>query len=80
MAKRKFELSSSIISTEIEKNTTKTTEETESLGKSPIRYSLNFSTTKEFKGEYKAWCARKNLNMTEAFEKGFELLKNKHGD
>jgi hypothetical protein len=80
MAKQKFELSSSIISAGMESISQDSLLSQEKPDKEPTRYSLNFVTTKEFKGQFKAWCARKNLNMTDAFEKGFTLLKNKYGD
>jgi hypothetical protein len=34
---------------------------------------------REFRQEFKAWCAKKNLSMSEAVQKAFVLLKDKHG-
>lgn len=82
MAKQKFELSSSIISQEVEKNSFKGTESLEEkpMVKTNGKYPINFLVTQEFKGEFKSWCARKNLTMASALHTAFILLKNKYGD
>ena len=79
MAKQKFELSSSIVETEISKNTAPT-KVLKNKGEGSGNCTLNFAVSKEFRSEFKVWCAKKNLNMKEALEAAFNLLKNKHGD
>lgn len=82
MAKQKFELSADIVSTELKKNTPSIKEEgsTKTLPTKETRQSITLSTRPGFKSEFKAWCARKDMSMSDALEKGFELLRHKHGD
>lgn len=82
MAKQKFELTSSIVTKELKKNTPQPIKEKRG-GESVVskaRSTLNFKISQSFKSEFKAWCAKKDLSMTAALEKAFELLKHKHGD
>jgi hypothetical protein len=40
---------------------------------------LTIRVKKEFRREFKSWCAKKNLSMSEAVQKSFVFLKDKHG-
>ncbi len=40
---------------------------------------LTMAIEEEIKADFKAWCARNKLKMTDAFIRGFKLLKEKHG-
>lgn len=81
MAKQKFELNSSIVSNEIDKNTPESKSLERNIGEdNSNRVTLNFATNKEFRSKFKTWCAKKDLSMIEALEKAFELLRNKYGD
>lgn len=48
-------------------------------GESTETVGLNFTVTKEFRNEYKAWCAQNGLKMVDVLERSFRLFQEQHG-
>lgn len=42
--------------------------------------NVNFRITERERREFKAWCANRGMSQTEAFKRGFELLKKEDQD
>ena len=83
MQKKKFDLTSDIINVDLEEihneevliqNTKKTSDSKEQKVKK-TKVLITMAVDEELRKEYKMWCTRKGLKMTEAFLKGYELLK-----
>ena len=76
MKKRKFDLTSDIV--EVSADNGK--EITMPLDNRQIKHQksnihMTLAVEANVRNEYKAWCAKNNLQMSEAFLKAFDLLK-----
>ena len=80
MKKQKFSLSDSIVKVEeeqvIQENNSKKNIKIEEENSYTL---LTVRVKQEFKQEFKAWCAKKNISMSNAVQNAFILLKDKHG-
>lgn len=80
MQKKKFDLTSDLIDTNLYENeNTVIIKENNKKFDGNKNILLTVSVKENFRAEFKAWCARHRLRMNEAITEGFDLLKNKHG-
>lgn len=80
MKKRKFSLSDDVVSIESEEqNIVIAQSNSNNITKNEENVLMTLRVKKEFRNEYKSWCARKNMNMSQAIQESFPLLKEKYG-
>jgi hypothetical protein len=81
MQKKKYDLTSDLINVDLETNAdeSKINNHTYEQSKKDKNILLTMSVEEGFRAEYKSWCARHRLKMSEAIVKGFQLLKEKYG-
>jgi len=84
MKKKKYDLTSDLISIDkdnilIDNAVNSKAEILENKNTKETKVLLTLSVQEEFRSEFKSWCARHKLNMSEAIIKGFKILKEKHG-
>lgn len=84
MQKKKFDLTSDIITVDLEEvkndhNTAAEVAVSSTKTDKPKKKSVLITITVDpaLRKEYKTWCARKGIKMNEAFIEAFELLKKK---
>lgn len=82
MQKQKFDLTSEIIKIDEGKEEIQRITETKTTMINKVeqviikkKVLITMAVDEELRKEYKMWCTRKGLKMTEAFIKGYELLK-----
>ncbi len=77
MKKKKFDLTSDIV--EVNADTADSAREERSdnrqLKNQKTNIHMTLAVEVTVRNEYKAWCAKNNLQMSEAFLKAFDLLK-----
>ena len=76
MKKKKFDLTSDLVCIEDKENNINITTSKNNKEKKIL---LTLSVDEVFRAEFKSWCARHNLIMSEAIVKSFSLLKDKYG-
>ena len=76
MKKRKFDLTSDIVEVSVDNGKEVTMPpDNRQIKNQKSNIHMTLAVEANVRNEYKAWCAKNNLQMSEAFLKAFDLLK-----
>ena len=86
MQKKKFDLKHDLVQVDLGKNNNndyfvsdkKINKKEESPQKKEKQVLLSIRVDEKFHKEYKIWCAKKGINMKDAFLTSFELMKKQY--